>query len=55
MIWFFTAVLAVIALTLAVAPVSADEIKPINPTKIFFERNGTSVNEPVTFTVNCYD
>ena len=53
-IWNYTALLAVIALTLAVAPVSADVIKPVNPTKVYFESNGTPVNEPVTFTVNCY-
>ena len=51
----YTAVLAVIALTLfVVAPVSADVIKPINPTNVYFEKNGTPVNEPVMFTVNCY-
>lgn len=54
-IWFYTVVLAAIALTLfAVAPVSADVIKPINPTKVYFENNRTPVNEQVTFTVNCY-
>jgi len=54
-IWFYTAVLAMIAFALfAVAPVSADVIQPITPTKVYFENNGTPVNEPVTFTVNCY-
>jgi len=48
-------VLATIAFALfAVVPVSADVIQPINPTKVYFENNGTPVNEKVTFTVNCY-
>ena len=54
-IWIYTEVLVAIALILfAIAPVSADVIMPINPTKVYFEKNGTPVNEPVTFTVNCY-
>lgn len=54
-VWFWAAVLATIALALfAVVPVSADVIRPINPTKVYFENNGTPVNEKVTFTVNCY-
>ncbi len=54
-IWFYTVVLAVIALILfAVAPVSADVIRPVDPTKVFFERDGTPVNETVAFRVNCF-
>jgi hypothetical protein len=47
--------LATVAFALvAIAPVSADVIRPVDPTKVFFEINGTPVSEPVTFTVNCY-
>jgi hypothetical protein len=47
-------VLATIAFALyVVTPVSADVAMP-TITRVYFEKNGTPVNETVTFTVNCY-
>jgi hypothetical protein len=42
-----------IVLVLCVIPVSADISIP-TLTNVFFERNGTPVNESVSFTMNCY-
>jgi hypothetical protein len=54
-IWRIITTLTLFSLALiAVAPVSADVIHPDNPTKIFFEMNGTPVHDTVNFTVNCY-
>jgi len=42
-----------IVVVLCVIPVSADVTFP-TLTNVFFERNGTPVNESVSFTMNCY-
>lgn len=44
---------AVILLFLSIVPVSADQLAP-TLTKVYFEENGSPVNESLSFTMNCY-